>query len=92
MGTRRADNLDTCQTKAQFLEFALDHGGTVKNGGRHPKVVGPNGGICAIAGHKDNEVIPIGTRKSMARQLKAILLVMSLLACGVSYLVMQFFC
>ena len=55
-----------CQTRRDFERWATAHGGVIRYGGRHPKVITPSGARIPLAGHGE-ETIPIGTRKSMIK-------------------------
>jgi hypothetical protein len=59
--------LTTCRTNKHFTAYAKSHGGYIEYGGRHPKIVGPNGGSVPFPSHHGD--IPVGTRRSIIRML-----------------------
>lgn len=76
---KKAKSLDDCYTRDDFTRYATRHGGEIEYGGRHPKVRGPNGGICPLPDHGGNKAYPPGTRHSIIKMLSAILGILAIL-------------
>lgn len=66
----RIKTIQDCQTRHDFETWAIQHGGKVQYGGRHPKAVAPCGAKIPLAGH-GNETIPLGTRRSIVKMFIA---------------------
>jgi predicted RNA binding protein YcfA (HicA-like mRNA interferase family) len=62
--------LEDCRTAREIVSYSECHGGYIKEGGSHTKIVGPTGGICPVPRH--NGDLPSGTLRSIIRMLKLI--------------------
>ena len=62
--------VEDCKTYRDFESWGLRRGGTMKNSGRHPKMVGPGGGIVPMPKHSGD--LPKGTRWSIIKMFKAV--------------------
>lgn len=63
--------LDQCRSGKDILNWAeRNERAYVKYGGRHAKVVGPNGGIVPVPTHPGD--LPRGTLRSIIKMLRAV--------------------
>jgi predicted RNA binding protein YcfA (HicA-like mRNA interferase family) len=86
MGHKR--NLESCHSGDDFISYSARQSGVkIKYGGRHPKVVGPHGGICPIPAHGNGD-LPEGTRRSIIRMLRLIGIVVLILIILIGILVL----
>lgn len=78
-------SLTQCRSGKEFIAYAASHGAEIRNGGRHTKVVGPNGGTCPIPNHPGD--LPTGTRHSIIKMMTLIGLGLMPLACLIAALI-----
>lgn len=80
-----AKKLEACRSGKDFIHYAACQGAEIRNGGRHTKVYGPNGGSCPIPNHPGD--LPTGTRHSIIKMLMLIGLGLMPLACLLAALI-----
>lgn len=77
--------LEACRSGKDFIDYAARRGAEVHNGGRHIKIIGPNGGSCPVPNHPGD--LPVGTRHSIIKMLALIGLALMPLACLIAALI-----
>jgi HicA toxin of bacterial toxin-antitoxin, len=76
-------SLQACKTHDEIVSYAQRNGCTIQNGGRHTKIIGPQGGMVPVPRHPGD--LAKGTRFSIIKMLALLLpIVVAVIAALVS--------